>query len=114
MIETITVHLEKKKEQCKDKGFEKSKINIVDQGNTKFGSIYVIDKNIIFASDCTNKRIVTLTINPANIRLDEDVLKTSFVFVFRRRLDQDEYVHLSLTSSEDVFKTSWSRPIYPS
>ena len=34
------------------------------------------------------------------------VLKTSFVFVFRRRLDQDEYVRLSLTSSEDVFKTS--------
>ena len=32
----------------------------------------------------------------------EDVLKTSFVFVFRRRLDQDEYVRLSLTSSEDV------------
>ena len=49
---------------------------------------------------------------PANIRLDEDVMKTSFVFVFRRRLDQDEYVRLSLTSSEDVFKTSWSRPIY--
>ena len=42
----------------------------------------------------------------------QDVLKTSFVFVFRRRLDQDEYVRLSLTSSEDVFKTSWSRPIY--
>ena len=51
-------------------------------------------------------------------------MKTSFVVVFRRRLDQDEYVHLSLTSSrcfqdflvktnifvltirlEDVFKT---------
>ena len=30
----------------------------------------------------------------------------------RRRLDRDEYVRLSLTSSEDVFKTSWSRPIY--
>ena len=29
----------------------------------------------------------------------EDVLKTSFVFVFRRHL-------------QDVFKTSWSRPIY--
>ena len=43
-----------------------------------------------------------LTDFPANIRLDEDVLKTSFVFVFRRRLDQDEYVHLSLMSSEDV------------
>ena len=51
---------------------------------------------------------------PANIRLDEDVLKTSFVFVFRRRLDQDEYVRLSLTSSGDVFKTSWSRPVYSS
>ena len=36
---------------------------------------------------------------PANIRLDEDVLKTSLVFVFRRRL-------------QDVFKTSWSRRIY--
>ena len=39
----------------------------------------------------------------------EDVLKTYFVFVCRRRLDQDEYVLLSLTSSEDVFKTSWRR-----
>ena len=37
--------------------------------------------------------------HPANICFDEDVLKTSFVFVFRRRL-------------QDVFKTSWSRPIY--
>ena len=42
------------------------------------------------------------------------LMKTSFVFVFRRRLDQDEYVRLSLTSSEDVFKTSWLRPIYSS
>ena len=39
--------------------------------------------------------------HPANICLDEDVLKTSFVFVFRRRL-------------QDVFKTSLSRPIYSS
>ena len=31
----------------------------------------------------------------------EDVFKTSFVFVFRRRLDQDEYFRLSLTSSEE-------------
>ena len=37
--------------------------------------------------------------NPANIRLDEDVLKTFLVFVFRRRL-------------QDVFKTSWSRRMY--
>ena len=34
----------------------------------------------------------------ANIHLDEDVLKTSFIFVFRRRL-------------EDVLKTSWSTRI---
>ena len=37
--------------------------------------------------------------HPANIRLDEDVLKTSFVFLIRRRL-------------QDVFKTSSSRQIY--
>ena len=50
-----------------------------------------------------------LVLGPANIRLDEDVLKMSFVFVFRRRLkpssrrlDQDKYVCVSLTSSEDV------------
>ena len=41
---------------------------------------------------------VSKRFTPANIRLDEDVLKTSFVFVFRRRL-------------EGVFKTSWSRRI---
>ena len=41
---------------------------------------------------------------PANIRLDEDVLKTS-----SRRVDQDEYIRLSHSSSEDVFKTSSSR-----
>ena len=34
-------------------------------------------------------------------RRPEDVLKTSFIFVFRRRL-------------QDVLKTSWSRPIYSS
>ena len=45
-------------------------------------------------------------INLANIRLDESVLKTSFVF--KRRLDQDEYIRLSHTSLrrfQDVFKT---------
>ena len=52
-----------------------------------------------------------LLVNPANIRLDEDVLKTSFVFVFRRRL-QDVFKtssrRLVKTSSrrfQDVFKT---------
>ena len=64
---------------------------------------------------------------PANIRLDEDVLKTSFVFVFKtnmfalalllqktssRRLGQDQYIRLGYTSSrrlQDVFKTSSRR-----
>ena len=54
---------------------------------------------------------------PANICLDEDVLKTSFVFVFRRRLGQDQYIRLGHTSLrrlqdvlqkrlQDIFKTS--------
>ena len=43
-------------------------------------------------------------IYPANIRLDEGVLKTSLVLVFKRRLDQDEHIRLTHTSSEDVFK----------
>ena len=30
------------------------------------------------------------------------------------RLDEDEYILINHTSSEDVFKTSWSRPIYSS
>ena len=44
----------------------------------------------------------------------EEVLKTSFVFVFERHLDEDEYILINDTSSENVFKTSWSRPIYSS
>ena len=39
---------------------------------------------------------------PANIRLDEDILKTFFVFVLRKRLDQDEYIRPSLTCLQDV------------
>ena len=34
------------------------------------------------------------------------LMKTSFVFVFSGRLDQDEYIGLSHMSSEEVFKTS--------
>ena len=52
---------------------------------------------------------------PANIRLDEDVLKTSWRRLSSsRRLDEDEYILINHTFSEDVFKTSWSRPIYSS
>ena len=39
----------------------------------------------------------------------QDVLKT-----FSRHLLQDKYICLIHTFSEDVFKTSWSRPIYSS
>ena len=42
----------------------------------------------------------------------EDVLKTSFAFVFRRRLDQEQHKRLGHTSSrrfQDVFKTSSRR-----
>ena len=45
-------------------------------------------------------------------------MKRSFVFVFKRRLQdvwirlgQSEYIRFSHKSSEDVIKTSWSRPI---
>ena len=43
---------------------------------------------------------------PGNIRLNEDVFSLRLQKTSWRRLDQDEYVRLSLTSSEDVFKTS--------
>ena len=44
----------------------------------------------------------------------EDVFRLCLQNLSSRRLDQDEYIRLSHTSSEDVFKTSWSRPIYSS
>ena len=39
---------------------------------------------------------------PANIRLDQDVFRLRLRKTSSRRLDQNEYVRLSLTSSEDV------------
>ena len=70
---------------------------------------------IIFSFHNSFRNSINCTLNPANIRFDEEVLKTSW-----RRLssspsiglDQDEYIRLNHTSSEDVFKTSWSRPIF--
>ena len=51
---------------------------------------------------------------PANIRLDEDILKTPFVFVFRRHLEDVFKTNMFALALrlQDVFKTSWSRPIY--
>ena len=59
--------------------------------------------------------ITGLANTPANIRLDEDVLKTSFIFVFRRRLSRQIYSLYSYVSRrrlQDVLKTPWSIPIY--
>ena len=64
----------------------------------------IYQKNFIVISAQIINIILTICYFPANIRLDEDVLKTSW-----RRLDQEEYVRLSLTSLEDVFKTSSRR-----
>ena len=53
-----------------------------------------------------------LTINPANIRLDEDVFRLRLQKTSSRRLDQDQYIRLGHTSSrrlQDVFKTSSRR-----
>ena len=44
-------------------------------------------KYFFFYSKLLQNPEVYLRTYPANIRLDEDVLKTSFVFVFRRRLE---------------------------
>ena len=44
-----------------------------------------------------------------NIRLDEDVFRLRLQKTSSRRLDQDEYVRLSLTSSELVLMTSSRR-----
>ena len=64
-------------------------------------------------SFCNN---VLHSYTPTNICLDKDVLKTSFVFVFRRRLDQDQHNVLFIRLQgvfktfsrrlQDVFKTS--------
>ena len=55
-----------------------------------------------WGSGSQNKTVLT----PANIRLDEDVLKTSFVFVFRRRL-QDVFIKTNMfTLASRLQKTS--------
>ena len=42
----------------------------------------------------------------------EDVFRLCLQKTSSRRHDQDKYIHLIHASSEDVFKTSWLRPIY--
>ena len=41
----------------------------------------------------------------------EDVFRLHLQKTYSRRLDQDEYVRLTHTSSEDALRTSWSRAI---
>ena len=52
---------------------------------------------------------IALESNPVNIHLEDDILKASFVYIFRMRLDQGEYIRLSHTSSGDILKTSSRR-----
>ena len=96
---------------------------------------YSITAKLLCRNICNKKSFQQITQKtgtyPANICLDEDVLKTSFVFVFRRRLQdvfktnmfalalrlqktpskrlgQHQYIRLGHTSSrrlQDVFKT---------
>ena len=53
--------------------------------------------------------------NPGNTRLDEDVLKTSFGFFFKRHLQdvfKTSWWRRTYSYQSYVSKTSWSRPIY--
>ena len=61
----------------------------------------------IFVNILNNVRIG----NPANIRLDEDVLKTSFVFVFRRRL-QDVLIKTNMFTLPLRLQKTSSRRLY--
>ena len=51
----------------------------------------------------------TIKKKPDVLQAYKSRLKTSL-----RRVHQDECIRLNHSSSEDVFKTSWSRPIYSS
>ena len=89
----------------------------------KYNSVFLqILHQYLVISNITPMYICISNIIPGDIHLDEDVLKTSFVFIFRGHLDQYEYMFLTQTSSEDVFqmsssclqdvfKMSWSRTI---
>ena len=44
----------------------------------------------------------------------EDVFRLCLQKTSSRRLDEDEYILVNHTSSEDILKTSWPRPIYSS
>ena len=71
-----------------------------DHVKTEKCCLYLTLKNIKVCWQNTKKDIDWKEmdeINPANIRLDED-----------------EYILINHRSSKDVFKTSWSRPIYSS
>ena len=48
-------------------------------------------------------KLVKVIYYPRNIRLDEDVLETSFVLVFRRRLSWPYVFKMSSRRFQDVF-----------
>ena len=76
-------------------------------------------KRILFSQNCILKNRQKKELNFSN-SVFSSIWKTEKLFIIflliipGRRLDQDEYVRLGLTSSEDIFKRSWSRTVYSS
>ena len=79
---------------------------LFSKSSSKSTRVITSEYEVLHYRICTNY--------PVNIRFDEDVLKTSFVFVFRRRL-QDVLIKTNMFAlALRLQKTSWSRPIYSS
>ena len=76
-------------------------------------------KRILFSQNCILKNRQKKELNFSN-SVFSSIWKTEKLFIIflliipGRRLDQNEYVRLGLTSSEGIFKRSWSRTIYSS
>ena len=94
IIHFVHVHFEKDSEKKTGKAKKMQKTHAMTQANTR-KSVTLI-KLLAKVSWVTTQQTFVL-------------MKTSFVFVFRRRLDQGEHTRYTHTSSEDVFKTSSRR-----
>ena len=64
----------------------------------------------IYEDSMTQTSQQTFGLMKTSWRRFEEVFRLRLRKTSSRCLDQGEYVRLSLTSSKDVFKTSWSRP----
>ena len=55
----VTVIFDKMKNEYKTQGYVKSKFNLTKQSNSRFGSIYVTNKNLTAATNYVHKQLVT-------------------------------------------------------